>query len=361
MKIKVRTLRNETYDIEVDPSETVAQLKEKVEKATAQPAAWQKLIFSGKILVDNTSVESYNLKEGDFLVLFSKQPKAGEKPQEPEKKEPQATPSTPTPAPAASTATTPAAAPAPTTATPSTGAATGNYDSAASTLVSNDAFEAMVTQIMDMGFPREQVIAALNASFRNPDRAVQFLLSGAIPEEEPGVGATGSAPPSPGGAAPLLNPGQNILPGAPAAAGGHFDFLRNHPQFGALRQLIQTNPNMLQPILQQLAASNPQILQVIQEHQEEFLRLLQEPIQGNPMEGMIGGGAQPGQQPPPGMQYIQVTPQEKEAIERLCSLGFDRQRVIEAFLACDKDEQIAANYLLENLGMDDEDDFPPGQ
>ena len=89
----------------------------------------------------------------------------------------QATPSTPTPAPAASTATTPAAAPSSTTATPSTGAATGNYDSAASTLVSNDAFEAMVTQIMDMGFPREQVIAALNASFRNPDRAVQFLLS----------------------------------------------------------------------------------------------------------------------------------------------------------------------------------------
>lgn len=46
---------------------------------------------------------------------------------------------------------------------------------------------------------------------------------------------------------------------------------------------------------------------------------------------------------------IRVTEQEKAAIERLEQLGFDQARAVEAFFACDKNEELAANFLLEHM------------
>ena len=45
---------------------------------------------------------------------------------------------------------------------------------------------------------------------------------------------------------------------------------------------------------------------------------------------------------------IEVTEEEKAAIERLASMGFDKGLAIEAFFACDKNETLAANYLIEH-------------
>jgi UV excision repair protein RAD23 len=49
-------------------------------------------------------------------------------------------------------------------------------------MVLGEEVEATVMQIMEMGFEREQVMKAMRAAFMNPDRAVEYLMSG-IPEQ----------------------------------------------------------------------------------------------------------------------------------------------------------------------------------
>mmetsp|Transcript_32474 Transcript_32474/g.29301 ORF Transcript_32474/g.29301 Transcript_32474/m.29301 type:complete len:96 (-) Transcript_32474:129-416(-) len=61
-----------------------------------------------------------------------------------------------------------------------------------------------------------------------------------------------------------------------------------------------------------------------------------------------GGGDDEGDYGDEGEEgVVQVTKEENDAIERLCAMGFEKNRVLEAFLACDRNEEMAANYLLE--------------
>ena len=50
-----------------------------------------------------------------------------------------------------------------------------------------------------------------------------------------------------------------------------------------------------------------------------------------------------------GGQQIEITEEEKAAIERLAALGFDFELAAEAF-ACEKNEEMAANYLFDSAG-----------
>ena len=128
---------------------------------------------------------------------------------------------------------------------------------------------------------------------------------------------------------------------------------------------LQEGPQLLQPLLEQIGQQHPAVLEAIQSNQDEFVRLINEPIDpahlaqaqmamqamgGGGIGGLLGmgGGGEGGD----GSVQIHLTPEEGEALARLEALGFPRQAALEAYLACDKKEEIAANYLFEN-GMDD--------
>jgi len=68
-----------------------------------------------------------------------------------------------------------------------------------------------------------------------------------------------------------------------------------------------------------------------------------QPGMGQPGMGM--GGAMPGMQPPQG--GLQVTAEEMEAIKRLQGLGFSQGQAAQAYFACEKNEDNAANFLFD--------------
>ncbi|XP_049844822.1 UV excision repair protein RAD23 homolog B-like isoform X2 [Schistocerca gregaria] len=148
------------------------------------------------------------------------------------------------------------------------------------TLVSEDEFRDYVRNIMDLGYSREQVETALRASYNNPDRAVEYLLSG-IPDQ-----------------------------------------LADRVQIGTIAPRSD----------RQRRAPGPVSTPGTDSTRESSARAASDE----------GGLFSPGP--------IQITQQDREAIDRLKALGFPEHLVIQAYFACEKNENLAANFLLsQNL------------
>ncbi|CAN0329858.1 UV excision repair protein RAD23 homolog B isoform X1 [Strix aluco] len=393
MQITLKTLQQQTFRIDIDPEETVKALKEKIESERGKdvfPVAGQKLIYAGKILNDDTALKEYKIDEKNFVVVMVTKPKAAAAATQQSSATTAISLTTAAPTPVTASIPVAASVPAPVLPPPapdavacesgpvsapkekpeekpseapaavspsSTDSTTGDtsrsnlFEDAISALVTGQSYENMVTEIMSMGYEREQVIAALRASFNNPDRAVEYLLMG-IPGDnqavaEPPQAATTGASQSSAVAAAVAT-----IPTTTSSLAGHpLEFLRNQPQFQQMRQIIQQNPSLLPALLQQIGRENPQLLQQISQHQEHFIHMLNEPVlesrqglSGSDDGASTGGVAEAGNGH---MNYIQVTPQEKEAIERLKALGFPEGLVIQAYFACEKNENLAANFLLQ--------------
>ncbi|XP_052854720.1 uncharacterized protein LOC128263673 [Drosophila gunungcola] len=174
--------------------------------------------------------------------------------------------------------------------------------------------EQRVCDLMAMGYSEQEVRSALRASFNHPERAIEYLISG-IPQEP-----AAAAPPS-------------------GEASEALDQLVGDPVLARVRGMIRENPELLQVILNRLAEIDPSAIEAIQSYQ-----------------AMLTGGdsAASVDVPLPTLQ-VSLTAEEVAAVERLEALGFQRIMAVQAYLACDKDEQMAAEILFRHSEEDQDE------
>ena len=65
----VKTLMGDVITIEVEDTDTIAMVKEKIEKAEGIPQNEQRLMFNNKKLADNRTIKDYNIEEEETLQL----------------------------------------------------------------------------------------------------------------------------------------------------------------------------------------------------------------------------------------------------------------------------------------------------
>ena len=204
-----------------------------------------------------------------------------------------------------------------------------------------------INSLVDMGYEREKVEKAINASKGNVDVAIEYLTSGNIPE------VSNNNQPNPPNQPNQENQPSNNKPNLP------LELRRNA---SLMKIVCRDDPEKIYDILNTLEQKNPALLNKIREHQEEFKNLLVSPINQQDIDtyklledDMKGIGRQGGRRP--GQVEIRLTPEESEAVKRLSELGdFSQSEILTAYLACDKNEELAANYLFEQRWREEEEE-----
>lgn len=300
MKLTIKTLQQKQLQIQVDEGATVKSVKLKIEETENIDPIRQMLIFQGKILSDDNTIDSYNIKESDFVVLMATKPSTS--------KQPAQSPSTSQPTvPPTATATSLSKSEIPSTQI--------SEQTDPSELVTGAAYENAIQNLMEMGFERDQVIRALRASYNNPDRAAEYLFSGQIPTESH-----------------TEHESTNL------------GFLRDDPYFQQIRTAIRRHPQSIPALLHQIGTTNPRLLQLINDNQEEFAALLNEDETNEEIHEDLNNEEELGDLDPeelqailsnevnqnasiseqdtgnvgaPQLQFVQVTAEEREAIDRV--------------------------------------------
>lgn len=381
---------------------TIVELKERIEKQCGDdfPASALKLILLGKVLKDNQTLESVAFDEAKNFIVLVVSKKKKPKPAAPkEEKQPATQTQNPTPS----------------TSTPSTTAPQNNEAAQAPAAQTPMITDEAVKHVASMGFAESDARVALEAAFGNVNIAVEFLTNpDAMHQAIARNNAAAAAPTQGATTAAAQNPNQTPLEAFRSSP----DFqriravLNQNPE--AMQQVLEqmqvSNPTLFQELTTNEASmrrmiemltsedgddgnnqnANPfgddsgaaaapggmppgmppmgdlmQLMQLMQSLPPEQRNALLQRFGLTPdtmapllrgLSGMAQGGGGAPAAPRP---TINLTEAENAVITRLMELGFSRRACIEAYLACERNETMAANFLFTNPPEEDTGPPPP--
>ena len=285
MKLILKNLKQVQYNVEVESEKsTVKDLKNEIEKEHGFDSNLIKLLHNGKVLEDSKTLEDYQIKDEYVIIMMNTKPKAKPNPPPAEQPKPE---------------------PQKVEEQPKKEEEKPKQD-----------FSQQINSLVDMGYEREKVEKAINASKGNIDLAIEYLSSGNIPDSAPNnqqnqqsqqnpPSSTQTRLPNIPDSAPNNQQNQQSQQNPPSSTQTRLPLeLRRNASL--MKIICRNDPERIYNILNSLKMKNPALLNKIKEHETEFKNLLVSPITQedidtfklleNDIRGLGGeGGRRPGQ------------------------------------------------------------------
>ena len=343
MKIILKNLKQVAYNIEI-PSEkfSILNLKKEIEKIHGFDSSQLKLLHNGIVLDDSKNLEDYKIQENSIIIMMNSKVKPknaqpstnieSSRPQElseEQKKEQKKTENKKT-------------------------------SEKEEKKPQTEKYSQQLNSLVDMGFEKSQAEAAINAAHGQIDLAIEYLYNG-IPE---------------GGNNNLnefdidVEDEQGEAEGEEGEDNSNEDPVKNVASVAKV--LCKNNPEALSDLLQSIQQTDPDLMTLINEREDDFKTFLEQPINDNDYRvfqklsrnmGLTNYEGEEQEQEhehehDSGQISINLTPEEHEVIKRLKDLGnFSEADVVQAYFACEKNEELTANYLFEQKLRDDDEMF----
>jgi UV excision repair protein RAD23 len=356
MKLILKTLKQVPHEVEFESdSITIKELKDLTEKKHNIQADTIKLVFNGVVLKDESSIASYNITDGNVLVMMVTKTKAHNKPVVEEPKEIKSTTTTTT---NTSNINTGISNNQPlnnqTTVPLNNNLNTGGVKTSTQPQTQTQPnYTNEINSLVEMGFPKDYSETAIKAARGNVTLAIEFLYNG-IPENLPLENNV------PQNNQTVTNPNSNV---------GESSQGENQPtssleavrRIAAIIKVMCANdPSSLQNIILTLQQTRPELIELIKQHEAEFKQILQSPVTEEDLsafsqfnneiglnQGSGSGSGVGGRQRGNNQNVITLSKPEFDAIQRLKEFGFSEMDAAQAYFACDKNEELAINFLFE--------------